>query len=397
MKTSALHSTPVEEDNRDLPTAPTRSVRRRAWLLTIVGILAIVAILVGIKASQIVAMINGGKHFQMPPDSVTSVKVEQVKWAASRAAVATLVAVRSVTVSSELPGSVREVGFESGAFVHRGDLLVKLDTSTEEAQLAAAEADTSLAKVTLKRATALREQNSNAPADLDAAESRAQQTTANSAMLKATLAKKIIRAPFDGRLGIRQIELGQVLAPGTAIASLQSVSPIYAEFWLPQQALADLRVGQETRLKVDVYPTETWPGTITTVTPEVDVSTRNVRVRATFPNTDGRLRPGMFANAEIVSSEERMATVIPQTAVIYAPYGDSVFAIEEKDKALTVRQKFVRLGEKRGDLVAVVSGVAAGETIISTGAFKLHNGSAVVVHNDPAPASGTSPKPTDDK
>lgn len=371
--------------------------RRRIWVVAIVGLVVTLALLAGVKASQIATMIKAGKSFAPPPESVTSAKVEAVRWQVSRAAVGTLVAVRAVTVASELPGLVRELGFDSGALVRRGDVLVKLDTSIEEAQLAAAEADASFAKTSVKRARLLRGENSNTPAELEAAEARASQSAANAAVLRATIAKKTIRAPFDGRVAIRQIELGQVVAAGTSIASLQSVSPIHAEFYLPQQALADLHTAMRARLHTDVYPQQNWEGFVTTVNPEVDVATRNVRVRATFPNADGHLRPGMFANIDVLSPDERPALIVPATAVIYAPYGDSVFALEQKDKTLIARQKFVRLGERRGDLVAVVSGLAAGETIVSSGAFKLHNGSTVVVRNDLAPTAEIAPKPTDDK
>jgi membrane fusion protein (multidrug efflux system) len=398
MKTSAVRSAPIEGPAYEEFEPRGRPHKGRAWLIAVAGLLTIVVILVGIKASQIVAMINGGKKFVPPPESVTSAKVEQMKWPASRTAVATLEAVHSVTVSSELTGTVREIGFESGATVKRGALLVKLDTSTEDAQLAAADAQASLAKVTLKRQDTLRKTDANTQADLDSAESQADQTSANSAVLRSTISKKTIRAPFDGRLGIRQVELGEVLSPGTAIATLQSVTPIYANFWLPQQAIADLTTKQAVRLHIDdIYPKAIWNGTITTVNPEVDASTRNVRVRATFDNPDGRLQPGMFADVEIISDADREALVIPATAVIYAPYGDAVFVIAEKDKALTAQQKFVRLGEHRGDLVAVVSGLSAGETVVSSGAFKLHNGTAVVVHNELAPVAESAPKPADDK
>lgn len=374
-----------------------RTRKRGIWLLAVGAVVAVVAVLAVIKVLQIRAMIGAGKSFAVPPESVTSAKVEAVRWQESRSAVGTLVAVRAVTVSSELPGQVKEIGFQSGALVRRGDVLVKLDTSIEEAQLAAAEADAALAKTSARRARALREGNSNTPAELDAAEARAAQTTASAAVLRATIAKKTIRAPFDGRISIRQVELGQVLAPGTTIATLQSISPIYAEFFLPQQALADLRPGLQARLHTDVFPQQSWDGVLTTVNPEVDVATRNVRLRATFQNPDGKLRPGMFGNVEVLSPDERPALIIPATAVLYAPYGDSVFAIEQKDKALVARQKFVRLGERRGDLVAVASGLEAGETIVSSGAFKLHNGSTVVLRNDLAPNAELAPRPTDDK
>ena len=373
---------------------------KRFWVLAIVGLVAVILILAGIKAGQIGTMIKAGKSFAPPPETVTSAKVEPLEWQAGRAAIGTLVAVRGVTLASELPGLVREIGFESGAFVRRGDILVKLDTSTEDAQLAAAKADADLAKATLARARALREARTNTPADLDAADARAKQTLANVGTLQATIGKKTIRAPFDGRISIRQVELGQVLASGTAIASLVSVHPIYADFWLPQQALADLQPGLQARLRTDVFPNASWDGVVTTVNPEVDVSSRNVRVRGTFPNSDGRLRPGMFANLEVLSPDKRRVLAIPATAVIYAPFGDSVFVLQEKrdpagNTALIAQQKFVRLGERRGDLVEAVSGLSAGDTVVSSGAFKLRNGTAVVVKNDLAPQAEVAPKPTD--
>jgi len=380
---------------------PIRISKRRMWFIAVAALLGVVIVLVGIKAGQIGTMIKAGKSFVMPPESVTSAKVEPAEWQSARGAIATLVAVRSVTLASEVVGLVREIGFDSGAFVRRGDMLVKLDSSMEEAQLAAARADAELAKANLRRARELRETKTNSPADLDAADARAKQTAANVSMLEATIAKKTIRAPFEGRVSIRQVELGQILASGTPIASLQSIHPIYGEFSLPQQALSELALGMQARLQTDVFPKSSWEGTITTINPQVDVSTRNVKVRATFPNQDGRLRPGMFANVAVLSPEKRQVLVIPGTAVLYAPYGDSVFAIEEKkDEAtgisgLIAHQKFVRLGERRGDLVAVSSGLNAGETVVSSGAFKLRNGMSVVVRNDLAPAAEVAPKPVD--
>ena len=377
-----------------------RMNKRRVWIIAILALLAVVVVLAGIKAAQIATMIKAGKSFAPQPEAVTSAKVESVEWQASRPAVGTLVAVRGVTLESEVAGLVREIGFDSGAFVRRDDMLVKLDTSVEEAQLAAARADADLARASLARARALRAAGSNTPADLDQAESRARSAAANVATLQATIAKKTIRAPFEGRLSIRQVELGQVMASGTPIASLQSIDPIHAEFWLPQQTLSELKIGMKARLRTDVFPQASWEGTLTTVNSEVDVATRNVRVRATVPNADGRLRAGMFANVELLSPEKRSVLVIPATAVLYAPYGDSVFALEEKrdpagNPTLIAHQKFVRLGERRGDLVAVVNGLTSEETIVSSGAFKLRNGSAVVVKNELAPKAEVNPQPVD--
>ncbi len=376
-----------------------KSVKR--WIVVVGGSLVVIVLLVGVKAGQIVTMVRAGEAFVPPPEAVTSAKVEAGEWEAARPAIGTLVAVRGVTLGAELPGTVRGIAFESGASVKQGQVLVRLDTSAEEAQLAAAVADAELARLSLERARALRQGEANAQADLDGASARAKQADATVANLRATIAKKTIRAPFDGRIAIRQVELGQVVAPGTPIASLQSVSPIHADFWLPQQALADLKVGQRARLRADTFPDDRWTGEITTINPEVDAATRNVRVRATFRNVDGRLRPGMFANVEVLSSEKRSVLTIPATAVIFAPYGDSVFAIEEKRDAggrtsTVARQKFIRTGERRGDLVTVASGLEPGETVVSSGAFKLRNGGAVAVNNALAPKAQLAPKPTDD-
>jgi len=370
------------------------------WLIAAAALLAVVVVLAGIKAGQIGTMIKAGKSFTIPPESVTSAKVEAAEWQSARGAVGTLVAVRSVTLASEVTGMVREIGFDSGSFVRKDQILVKLDTSTEQAQLAAGRADAELARANLQRARSLRETKTNTPADLDTADARGKQTAANVGTLEAIIAKKTIRAPFDGRISIRQVELGQVLSPGAPIASLQSVDPIYAEFWLPQQAISELKVGMQVKLRTDVFPQSSWDGTLTTINSEVDVATRNIRVRATFPNADGRLRSGMFANIDVLSPEKRRVLIIPATAVLYAPYGDSVFAIEEKPDAagnpgLIAHQKFVRLGERRGDLVEVVSGVNAGETVVSSGAFKLRNGVSVVVKNELAPSAEIAPKPVE--
>jgi membrane fusion protein (multidrug efflux system) len=373
--------------------------KRKPWIAVAGGLVALVVLLGGIKAGQIVAMVRAGESFAPPPEAVASARVERGEWEATRGAIGTLVAARGVTLAAELPGTVRETAFESGSFVRKGTVLVRLDLSTEQAQLASAEAEASLARVNLERARTLRRNESNTPADLDAAEARAKQASAAVAALEATIAKKTIRAPFDGRISIRQVELGQVVAPGTPIASLQSVSPIHAEFWLPQQALADIRAGQRARVRTDAFPGASWDGEITTVNTEVDVATRNVRVRATFPNADGRLRPGMFANVEVLSAERTPVLTIPATAVMFAPYGDSVFAIEQqKDEktgqtAAVARQKFVRLGERRGDFVAVASGLTPGERVVANGAFKLRNGVQVAVNDAVGPRPQLDPKP----
>jgi membrane fusion protein, multidrug efflux system len=379
------------------PTQKKKGLRR--WLIAIGSLLLLFLVLAGIKVGQIATMIKAGKAMVPPPESVTSARAEAVEWRPVRAAVGTLVAVRGVTLSSEVTGTVREIGFENGSTVKQGQILVRLDTSVEQAQLESALADEALAKLTLERAQRLRKDLVNTQAELEAAQARAIQTSALVNNVRATINKKVIRAPFEGRVGIRQVELGQVVSPGTPIVSLQTVTPIYAEFQLPQQALADVKLGQRVSLKVDVFPDAAWEGAITTINPEVDVNTRNVRMRATVANPDGRLTPGMFANVEVYSDRKDQVLIVPATSVLFAPYGDSVYVVEDEkgpdgESHQVAKQRFVRVGERRGDFVAVASGLKAGETVVSNGAFKVRNGMPVQVKNDTAPAQ-LSPAPVD--
>jgi membrane fusion protein, multidrug efflux system len=384
----------------DESAPPPKKTRRRITLAAIVGVLLVVGLLAGIKVSQIRSMINVGKNFVPPPEAVATAKVEATTWQAARSAIGSVVAIHGGTLGSEVTGMVRKIDFDSGMVVKKGQVLVRLDTSYEQAQLQSARADAQLAKLTLNRTVTLSKNGAVTTAELEAAEARAKQTDAAVSSLEATIAKKTIRAPFDGRVAIRQVELGQVLSPGTAIASVQSVSPIYVEFSLPQQSLSEVKVGQKVRVRADIFPGASWEGEVSVINPEVDVATRNVRIRGTFENTDGRLTPGMFVNVEVLSHDKQSVTLIPATAVIFAPYGDSVFAVEEKKgpsgkTTLVAHQKFVRLGERRGDFVSVISGVSPGETVVSTGAFKLRNGMAVAVNNELTPAPELAPKPAD--
>jgi membrane fusion protein (multidrug efflux system) len=400
---------PAATTSRDAKSEPalapyeTPSRRRRRWLIAMVALVGVAVILAGIKVVQIRTMIAAGKAQVPPPESVTSAKVQQVEWQPIRAAVGSVTAIRGVTLSAELTGTVRQINFENGSLVKKGTVLVRFDVSSEEAQLAGAQADAALAKQTRERNEALRKDEVNTQQDLDNAQARDKQARATVVNLQAIINKKIIRAPFDGRVGIRSVELGQVVSPGTPIISLQTVDPIYVEFQLPQQSLAAVRLDQQVQVKVDVFPGSSWEGTITTINPEVDLSTRNVRMRATVKNPDGRLTPGMFAAVEVLAGEKAPALVVPVTAIIYAPYGDSVYVIENSKELKTKdgqpqlvgNQRFVRLGDRRGDYVAVISGLALGETVVSNGAFKLHNGQTLVINNALAPKVQFVPKPED--
>ncbi len=364
-------------------------------------LLLIVSALGGTKYLQIVAMIAAGENFSPPSESVSTSTAEIAVWQPRLKAVGSVEAVQGVLASSELAGTVVEIAFRSGKEVEPGDLLVRIDTSIEEAQLAAAEADLELAELSLKRAQELRETKSNSQADLDSALARQKSAIAQVQNVEAMIAKKTVRAPFAGRLGIRRVNLGQFIGSGEPIVSIQSFKPIYVDFWMPQQNLARLSVGQTVKVIADTAPDSVQTGELTTISPEVDANTRNVRCRATFSNADGVLRPGMFVDATVILPVADEVISIPATAVIYAPYGNSVYVVaEEKDEDsgesyLVASQKFVRLGERRGDFVSVISGLESGETVVSSGAFKLRNGARVAVFNDLAPEAELDPTPAD--
>jgi membrane fusion protein, multidrug efflux system len=357
--------------------------------------------LAGVKALQIKKLIAQGKAYVAPPECVSSAVVQEEKWQGTLTAIGSITAVQGVTVTPEIPGIIREIAFESGAVVSKSNLLVKLDTSAEEAQLRALEAQEELARLNVARERTLRSQNMVSQAELDAAEATLKQTQGTADATRATIEKKTIRAPFAGRLGIRLVNLGQYLETGKPIVSLQSLTPVYAEFSLPQQELARLQTGMKVRVTTDAYPDRQFDGTLTAINPDLDQATRSVKLQATFANPDQLLRPGMFARAEVLLPEEQPVLVIPATAVLSATYGDSVYVIEPKEAkesgkpGLVVRQQFVRTGRARGDFVTVESGLKAGERIVRAGIFKLRNGMAVTENNELVPKSDLAPRPSD--
>jgi membrane fusion protein (multidrug efflux system) len=374
-------------------------MKLKKLIYTVVGLVGLIALLAGIRVLQIRKMM--ATPFVMPPDTVTTAQAREEIWAPKLTAVGSLAAVEGTTLSNELAGTVTKIAFESGAHVKKGDLLVQLDTSAEEAQLASAEAGAELAAINLKRARELRAQNSNSQSDLDSAVAQAKQAEANVADMRSAIAKKTITAPFDGRIGIRLVNLGEYLPVGTAIVSLQSLDPIYVDFSLPQQQLANLSAGLPAQVTTDAVPGKTIEGKITAIDPEVDSATRNVQIQATLANADEKLRPGMFANVVIELPAQNKVIIIPATAVLSAPYGDTVFLVEDGNDPMTgkpgkvLRQQFVRLGATRGDFVAVVSGLDAGATVVTSGVFKLRNKESVVIDNTLAPNAQLAPKPAD--
>jgi len=369
--------------------------------IAFVIVLVVVGGLAGLKVMQIRTLVASAKSFVPPPETVSSAVVKEEKWQGTLTAIGSVTAVQGVTINPDIPGTVREIAFESGAVVAKGDLLVRLDTSSEEAQLRALEAQVELARVTLDRQRTLRGQNLIPQSDLETAEAASKQAVANADNVRATIEKKTIRAPFAGRLGIRLINLGQYLDTGKPIVSLQSLLPIHADFSFPQQELARLKTGMRVHLTTDTYPGRQFEGGLTAINPDLDASTRSVGLQATFDNADQTLRPGMYARVEVLLPEEKAVLVIPATSVLSAPYGDSVYVIESKSgkenakPGLAVRQQFIRTGQARGDLVTVESGLKPGERIVSAGVFKLRNGMAVVENNELVPKSEGSPHPPD--
>lgn len=367
-------------------------------VLAILLVLAIVGGLAGIKALQIRKLIASGKSFSQPPETVASALVKQDEWQSALTAIGSVSAVRGVQVTVDIPGTVKEIAFESGAMVNEGDLLVRLDTSSEEAQLRAVEAQVNLARLNAERSRTLREQNMVSQADLDTAEATLNQQVASADAIRTTIAKKTIRAPFAGQLGIRQVDLGEYLDTGKPIVSLQSLAPVYADFSLPQQELSKLATGLRVRLHTDAFPNQEFDGELTAINPDLNRNTRSVVLQATFQNSERLLRPGMFARVEVLLPEQKPVLVVPATAVLSAPYGDSVYVIEPNptnQASLVVRQQFIKTGTTRGDFLSVLSGVKAGEKVASAGVFKLRNGMNVVENNELVPAASETPRPPD--
>jgi membrane fusion protein (multidrug efflux system) len=364
-------------------------------LLVMVGFLSAIGT---VKFRQVQAAIAQASSFQPPPEAVTTVAAKEEQWAGSLAAIGSVAAVHGVTVSADLPGVVDSITFDSGRTVQEGEVLVRLDTRQERAQLAAAQAQLELALLNLDRMRGLRDEGVISQAEYDRFNAEHKQAEARVGEIRATIDRKQIRAPFTGLLGIRQANLGQYLAGGDPIVPLQSLHPIYVNFTVPQQEVGHLRVGGEVKVTAEGLPERT--GRITAVDSVINEATRNVQVQASLDNPDGRLRPGMFVEAHVLLAAQRSVIALPASAISYAPYGDSVFIVGELQgpsgqKYRGVTQTFVKVDGSRGDQVAVVSGVKVGQEVVTSGAFKLRNGAAVSVNNQIQPGNNPAPKPED--
>ena len=364
------------------------------------ALLAFIAIIAFVKFQQISAAIKAGKSFQMPPEAVTTVVAKPQPWGEALEAVGTVSPVQGVTLSADLPGVVEKITFESGAAVAAGQALVQLDARQERAQLASAEAARDLAKANLDRSQSLLAQNLVAQSDHDQTAALFRQAEARVAEVRAALERKVIRAPFTGVTGIREVNLGQYVSSGDPIVPLQSLDPVYVDFTVPQQQVAALRPGQTVRVETDTTSHATVTGRVTAINPVADAATHNVRVQATFANPRRVLRPGMYVSVRVDIGARGSVVALPATAIHYAPYGNSVFIVDQVKGPdgkpyKGVRQQFVQLGSARGDLVAILRGVEAGQEIVTSGVFKLRSGAAVKVDSTVTLPASSAPKPED--
>jgi membrane fusion protein (multidrug efflux system) len=370
----------------------------KRMVLMLVIMLALVGGLGFVKFKQVEAAIEQGKNFKIPPTAVTTVVVKKETWPSTLSVIGTAAAIQGVTVSADLPGTIDKIHFESGQWVKEGDILVELDIRQERAQLASLEAQRDLAKINFGRAQELVKQGVIARQEFDNATSQQKATEAQVGDVKAGIARKTIHAPFSGVLGIRQVSLGQYLAAGQSIVSLQTMSPIYVNFGVPQQDMGRVIPGHVLRVTNSDLPGMGFTGRITALDSVISEQTRNIQVQAIVTNKENKLRPGMFVQVELPMGSPREVVPLPGSAINYAPYGDSVFVVTDmKDPKGNsyrgVRQQVVKIEGSRGDQVAIVSGLKPGDEVVSSGVFKLRNGAPVVINNTVKPNNDAAPKP----
>lgn len=372
----------------------------KRMVLMLVLMLALIGGLGFLKYKQVEAAIVQGANFQIPPTAVTTVVAQKETWPSSFTVIGTAAAIHGVTVSADLPGTVDKIHFESGRWVSQGDVLVELDTRQERAQLANVEAQRDLAKINYGRTEQLVKEGVIARSEYDNVTAQQKATEAQVGDIKAAIARKTIRAPFSGVLGIRQVNLGQYLAAGQAIVSLQSLNPIYVNFGVPQQQTAQVGVGRSIRVTSDDLHGAQFSGRVNALDSVVNEATRNIQVQATLANPGGKLRPGMFVTVDLPLGQPRQVVPLPASAINYAPYGDSVYIVTDMtdQKGHTykgVRQQVVKIEGTRGDQVGVVSGLNPGDEVVSAGVFRLRNGAPVQVNNKVQPENSSAPKPAD--
>src|SRR6185437_12710294 len=374
-------------------------LKRLVIMLAVTGL--VLGAVFGFQAFKSVMIGKFLKTLATPPQTVSTMAAQSTEWRSQLETVGSLRAVNGANISGQISGIVSAVHFESGKDVKKGALLLELMAADDIAHLEALKATATLARITLERDQTLVKTNAVSQQTVSTDEGNLKNAKALVAQQQALVDYKAIKAPFSGRLGIRQVDLGQYLAAGTAIVTLQQLDPIYVDFYVPQQALAQIKIGQKTTAKVDTFPNRTFDGKILAINSQVDPATRNVQVRVTMANTDNLLLPGMFATVDIDTASPQKFITLPQTAIAYNSYGNIVYLVDDKGKdakgqpQLVARQTFVTTGATRGDQVAVLTGIKEGDTVVSTGQVKLHNGSPIIVNNTVQPANDPNPKPVD--
>jgi len=383
--------------------------KAKRYIFVVAALVLVVAVLAGLKFAQISKLIAMGKDMQKsgpPPEKVGSAVAQAQAWEGSLSAVGSVAGVKSVAISNDAAGRVKKIHFESGDLVKQGQVLVELDTSVERAQLASAKSRRDLARTTANRSKMLVQENVLSKAQLETDQAQMKTAETDAAALSALIEKKIVRAPFAGRLGIRSVNMGQYLNPGTQLTTLEEIGAMYVDFTLPQQELSNVKDGMPVRITLDQGKGPAIDGVMSAVDPAIDNATRSIKLRASIPNKDDKLRAGMFVQVAVVMPQRGTVVTVPATAVVHASYGDSVFVIEDKKPDMPggtttpdgkpikmARQQFVRLGEARGDFVAIVDGVKAGQEIVNAGAFKLRNNAPIVIDNTLKAEALLNPRP----
>jgi membrane fusion protein, multidrug efflux system len=371
----------------------------KRMLIMLAAVCLVLGLVAGFKvfvAGKIKESLAG---FASMPQTVSTTTAAYQEWQPRLEAVGSLRAVKGADLALEVAGIVAEIDFNSGDDVEAGAPLLRLIADDDVAKLRSLEATAQLAQITYQRDEKQFKAQAVSQATLDADAANLKNANAQVAEQQAVVNKKVIRAPFAGHLGIRSVDLGQYLSPGTPIVTLQALDPIYLDFYLPQQAIEQARVGQTVTVTVDTYPDQSFTGEITAINPKVDANSRNVQVRATLKNAEHKLVPGMYARVNIVTGTPRRYVTLPQTAVTYNPYGSTVYLVEEKGRDAKgeprriARQTFITTGPTRGDQVAVLSGIKEGDIVVSAGQIKLHNGSSLAINNDIQPTADANPTP----
>lgn len=340
--------------------------------------------------------------FSAPPQTVATTTAQTSEWRNQASAVGSLRAVNGADLALEVGGIVDSISFKSGDVVKAGDVLLSLRSTDDVARLEALKATAELAQINYDRDVKQLKIQAVSQAQVDADLANLNNAKAQVAQQQAVVDKKTLKAPFDGKLGIRNVDVGQYINAGTAVVNLQALDPVYADFYLPQQMLDQLKVGQKVEVKIDTYPDLVFPGEISAIDPKVAVNSRNLQIRATLPNKEHKLLPGMYATIEVDTGNPKQYVTLPQSAITYNSYGATVFLVDNKGKdqqghdKLVARQTFVTTGPTRGDQVAIVKGVNSGDVVVTAGQVKLRNGTPLIVNNQIQPSNDPNPKPTDE-